>query len=41
MPERYFQMFDGDQIAGHVRLFRRFWRSHLAATVTPPDRPGV
>lgn len=29
MPERYFRMFDADRIAGHVRLFRKFYRSHL------------
>lgn len=40
MPERYFQMFDGDQIAGHVRLFRQFLEAHLNATVTPPYAPA-
>ncbi len=40
MPERYFQTFDGDQIAGHIRLFRSFLESHLAATVTPPYAPA-
>jgi [protein-PII] uridylyltransferase len=40
MPERYFQTFNGDQIAGHIRLFRLFLESHLAATVTPPYAPA-
>jgi [protein-PII] uridylyltransferase len=40
MPERYFQTFDGDQISGHIKLFRNFLESHLAATVTPPYAPS-
>jgi len=30
MPERYFQMFDLDQICGHVKLFRQFIEIHLS-----------
>ena len=29
MPGRYFQMFDADAIAGHLRLFRTFLTNHL------------
>ena len=34
MPERYFRMFDADRIAGHVRLFRKFYRSQLQDDAT-------
>jgi [protein-PII] uridylyltransferase len=39
MPERYFQMFDSEQIAGHVRLFRTFLETHLTREDPPPYAP--
>jgi [protein-PII] uridylyltransferase len=39
MPERYFQMFDSEQIAGHVRLFRTFLEMHLTREDPPPYAP--
>jgi [protein-PII] uridylyltransferase len=39
MPERYFQMFDSEQIAGHVRFFRTFLETHLAREEPPPYAP--
>jgi [protein-PII] uridylyltransferase len=39
MPERYFQMFDSEQIAGHVRFFRTFLETHLAREDSPPYAP--
>jgi [protein-PII] uridylyltransferase len=29
MPERYFRTFSASEIAGHIRLFRKFYESHL------------
>ena len=29
MPERYFRTFNASEIAGHIRLFRKFYESHL------------
>jgi [protein-PII] uridylyltransferase len=29
MPERYFRTFTASEIAGHIRLFRRFFETHL------------
>lgn len=29
MPERYFQAFEPDQMAGHLKLFRTFFEKHL------------
>jgi len=29
MPERYFRMFGAAEIASHIRLFRKFYESHL------------
>lgn len=40
MPDRYFQMFEGDQIAGHIRLFRSFMETHLGVTSLPPYAPA-
>jgi [protein-PII] uridylyltransferase len=40
MPERYFQMFDSEQIAGHVRLFRTFLETHLTREDPPPYAPA-
>jgi [protein-PII] uridylyltransferase len=39
MPERYFQMFDSEQIAGHVRLFRTFLETHLTREDPPAYAP--
>jgi [protein-PII] uridylyltransferase len=39
MPERYFQMFDSEQVAGHVRLFRTFLETHLTREDPPPYAP--
>ena len=39
MPERYFQMFDSEQIAGHIRLFRTFLETHLTREDPPPYAP--
>ena len=41
MPERYFQMFDSEQIAGHVRLFRVFLQAHLSDSINPPYAPSL
>ena len=40
MPERYFQMFDSEQIAGHVRLFRTFLETHLTREDPPAYAPA-
>jgi len=40
MPERYFQMFDSEQIAGHLRLFRTFLETHLTRDDPPPYAPA-
>lgn len=40
MPERYFQMFDGEQITGHLRLFRTFLETHLTRDDPPPYAPA-
>ena len=34
MPERYFRMFDASQIAGHVRMFRKFYRHQMLGDAT-------
>ena len=39
MPERYFQTFDSEQIAGHIRFFRTFLETHLGREVPPPYAP--
>ena len=39
MPERYFQMFDSEQIAGHMRLFRTFLETHLTREDPPAYAP--
>ena len=39
MPERYFQMFDSEQIAGHVRFFHTFLETHLAREDPPAFSP--
>jgi [protein-PII] uridylyltransferase len=39
MPERYFQMFDSEQIAGHIRLFRTFLETHLTHEDPPAYAP--
>ena len=40
MPERYFQMFGSEQIAGHVRLFRTFLETHLTREDPPAYAPA-
>jgi [protein-PII] uridylyltransferase len=40
MPERYFQMFDSEQIAGHLRLFHTFLETHLTRENPPPFSPA-
>lgn len=40
MPERYFQMFDSEQITGHLRLFRTFLETHLTRDDPPPYAPA-
>jgi len=35
MPERYFQAFEGEQIAGHLKLFRAFFERHLTSESLP------
>jgi [protein-PII] uridylyltransferase len=39
MPERYFQMFDSEEITGHLRLFRTFLETHLMRDDPPPYAP--
>jgi len=39
MPERYFPMFDAEQIAGHLKLFHTFLESHLMREETAPYAP--
>jgi [protein-PII] uridylyltransferase len=39
MPERYFQMFDSERIAGHVRFFRAFLERHLTREDPPAFSP--
>ena len=39
MPERYFQMFDSEQIAGHVRFFHTFLETHLTREDPPAFSP--
>ena len=39
MPERYFQMFDSEEVAGHLRLFRTFLETHLVGDGSPPYAP--
>ena len=39
MPERYFQTFDSEQIAGHIRFFRTFLETHLGREEPPPYAP--
>jgi [protein-PII] uridylyltransferase len=41
MPERYFQTFDSEEIAGHLRLFRVFFQAHLSDSVNPPYAPSL
>jgi len=40
MPDRYFQMFDSEQIAGHLRLFRTFLETHLTSDDPTPYAPA-
>ena len=40
MPERYFHMFDSEQIAGHLRLFRTFLETHLNRDDPQPYAPA-
>ncbi len=39
MPERYFQMFDSEQMAGHLKLFRTFMENHLNGDATASYAP--
>jgi [protein-PII] uridylyltransferase len=39
MPERYFQVFDSDQMASHIRLFRMFLDTHLNDSTSPAFAP--
>jgi [protein-PII] uridylyltransferase len=39
MPERYFQMFDSEQVTGHIRLFRAFLEIHLTHQDPPAYAP--
>jgi [protein-PII] uridylyltransferase len=39
MPERYFQMFDSEEVAGHLRLFRTFLEARLLREGPPPYAP--
>lgn len=41
MPERYFQMFDAEQIADHVRHFHAFFEDRLGGTSVPAYAPAL